>query len=124
LILKGKKGGGVVVSITAMYLICFIFFLIRSKLGIYVLYELSLLPIIYIITKLGRYPDRRFRSFLLFVYTSIFTLPLLVILLLRFFHRGSFLINGNLEEIHVRVLGGFIVIISFCVKLPVYGLHF
>jgi len=118
-----KREGRVVTPILMIYIICYMFFQVGSKLGIYILYELSLLPIIYIITKLGGYPDRRFSSLLLFVYTSIFTLPLLVILLLSFSCSGSFLINENLEGGANGLFGGLIVILRFCVKLPVYGLH-
>jgi len=60
-----------------LFLSCLIVFCSSHSLAIFFFYEASLFPIIYIILKWGRYPERSLSSFMLLMYTLVFTLPML-----------------------------------------------
>ena len=57
---------------------CFFVFFVRNGLLLYISYEVSLLPILYIIVKWGSYSERSLRALMLLVYTRIFSFPLMV----------------------------------------------
>jgi len=92
---------------------------------LYLFYEASLVPILYIIIKWGSYPERSLSSIMLLVYTSVFTFPFLYIIFKFYFSNFTFVFN-LVERGVVRSSFLFRVIIffTFAVKLPVYGLHY
>jgi len=105
-----------------MLLPCILVFFVCSGLFLYVSYELSLLPIIYIIIKWGSYPERSLRALILLVYTRIFSLPLIVRLFIIYSFTSSFYFSLVFTSSHSLLLS-LIIFLAFCVKLPIYGLH-
>jgi NADH:ubiquinone oxidoreductase subunit 4 (subunit M) len=62
----------------------------RTFLGLYFFYEASLVPIIFVLVKCGRYPDRMARGVSMFSYTSLFSFPLIVYVVWSVYVIGSF----------------------------------
>jgi len=68
--------------------LCFLAILVRciltfgtdNVLVLYLAYEASLIPIIYIICKWGSYPDRALRRILLLAYTAVCSVPFIFVL--------------------------------------------
>lgn len=110
-------------------MLCFMGLLISSYLVftssnlllMYVAYEVSLLPIVYIIVKYGRYPERSLRAFILIRYTVLLRMPFIGVLWVIYFSSGSFVIPGFVSYPVLIPLMSFF---AFAVKLPLYGLHF
>ena len=108
--------------ITLFSLIVFI----RSNIfHIYLFYEASLLPIIYIIIKWGSYPERSLRALILLIYTALFRFPF-IIFMFRSFNtliRLDILSLSFLNQ-DITNLFSLLIFFAFSVKLPIYGLHF
>jgi len=81
-------------------------------------FELSLLPIVFIILGYGNHRVRIPAALYLIIYTTVFSLPTIGILLTLDISY-SFLIRDN----YIRLLSIWILLLSFLVKLPVFGLH-
>ena len=92
----------------------------------YISYEASLIPILYIIIKWGSYPERSLRAIMLLIYTSLFTFPFMYILFYWFYSFGSFsfLLIPYSINISLSFLFTVLAFLTFAVKLPIYGLHF
>lgn len=105
---------------------CLGVFSTSNLLYLYIYFELSLVPIIFIIIKWGIYPERSLRSIIMLIYTSIFTIPFIYVLLS--FYSVSF--SLNLRDVLFSLpyepskIFRFFFFLTFCVKLPIYGLHF
>lgn len=118
-------------SISLLFLIllaCILTFSSCSLFFLYLGYELSLIPIIFIIILWGSYPERSLSSMMLLVYTSIFTIPFLYVLWYVYFYYGTFsFYNFDFYSVFYSPLSFFFIFILalvFMVKLPIYGLHF
>lgn len=103
-------------------LFCVIVFSSNNLFILYLSYESSLLPILFIIVKWGSYPERSLRAIMLLVYTAVFTFPFIYIIfyLLRHFGTFQFPLFSSLPSF----LFSLIIFLTFAVKLPIYGLHF
>ena len=107
-------------------LCCFYVFCTDNMFYLYLFYEASLVPILYIIIKWGSYADRALRSLILLLYTAVFTFPFLYFLFTAISSSGtslfplSYLYSSSLS----RGFFTFIIFLTFAVKLPIYGLHF
>ena len=107
-------------------LFCYFMFSTTSLFFMYLAYEGSLLPILYIIVKWGSYPERSLSAIILLIYTSFFTFPFIYILFFWFYSFGSF----NFHFITLSIFDSlplfftFLSFMTFAVKLPVYGVHF
>ena len=109
--------------LVSMFVPCIIVFSSRNLFILYLFYEFSLLPILYIILKWGSYPERSVRAFMLLIYTSFFTMPLLGCILSlsgNVFSLSSLLVL----PCSVSSLFTLVIFLAFAVKLPIYGLHF
>ena len=111
-------------SILLLFLSCFLVFSTTSILSLYIFYEASLLPIVYIILKWGTYPDRGSSALSILLFTRLLTFPLGLFIL-------CFILKSR--RLHIFFLSLFYfdriplalwIIFRFAVKLPVYGLHF
>lgn len=98
-----------------------------SVFHLYLFYELSLVPIIYMILKGGHYPDRGSRGVAMLAYTAVFSFPFIVFLSLSLLSSGitSFCPWGGLSlfswgRSYILIC---LALFSFLVKLPMYGLH-
>jgi len=113
------------VSVLILNFCCIGLFSRSSFLVIYFWYESSLLPIIYLITYYGGYTDRLVSRVIMLMFTSVFSLPLMISVWVFFTYCGSdnfYLINIiGLESLPwwICVMG----IVGFRVKLPLYGIH-
>lgn len=110
----------------SILLFCFGVFTTNNLFILYLYYERSLLPILYIIIKWGSYPERSLRAVILLIYTSIFTFPFILVMFSIYSCNGTFLLSTNFTYcyIHTNTLIRFIIFCTFAVKLPIYGLHF
>lgn len=75
---------------------CSLFVFCTSNLFVlYIFFEFSLIPILYIIIKWGYYPDRFASSRIILVYTALFSFPL-IILMFYYVSAGSlFIFRGR-----------------------------
>ncbi len=121
----GFRSGSFFISLVAMLVFCVLVFSSYRLFFLYLFYEASLIPILFIIMKWGSYPERSLSSIMLLVYTSVFTFPFLYFMLSVFLssHSLLFFLIGcrGLEKSLVFCL---VVFFTFAVKLPVYGLHY
>ena len=115
-----------IIVLFSLFIPCFVVFCVDSYVLLYLSYEASIIPILYIIVKWGSYPDRSLRAIMLIIYTSVFSLPFLYLLYYAFSFNNTFSIVPislvNLLPQHS--LSVFCVFIVFAVKLPIYGAHF
>lgn len=112
----------IIFLLTSITALCCVVFRSCRLLTLYISYEISLLPIILIIIIWGSYPERSLRSIILLLYTSVFTMPFILVLfyVLDYYQTFSFVFfDYSLSKVF-----SFLVFGVFAVKLPVYGLHF
>jgi NADH:ubiquinone oxidoreductase subunit 4 (subunit M) len=95
-------------------------FLINTLLAFYILFELSLIPILIMILTQGGQPERLSARVYFLFYTATFSLPYLVLILIispiRFFNFRGLLQRGGLSS--------FLLLAPFLVKIPMFGVHF
>lgn len=104
---------------------CIFVFISNNSLRIFIFYEASLFPILFIILKWGSYPERRLRALMLLIYTIVFTLPFLYVLFYVYCHSYTLSLSSlYFKSVTNSQLIVFITFLAFSVKLPVYGLHF
>ena len=111
--------------VLTLILSCLVVFGASDLLSLYVCYEFSLIPILYIVVYSGTYPDRAVRASIIFIYTAIFSFPFMLYVIHSIVSLGtaSFsLIVPSLWGFRGYVLA--LAFITFLVKLPVYGIHF
>lgn len=113
-------------TLTLMLASCLGVFLSSRIIVVYFFYEASLFPILYIILKWGQYPERSLSSIMLLIYTAVFTLPFIFVILSIYSHFSSLtlpliLLNSLHSDSAFLLL---ITFLCFSVKLPIYGLHF
>jgi len=96
-------------------------FIVTNLYIFYVLFELRLIPILLMIIFWGRQPERLSAGLYFIIYTSLFSVPYLIIIIIlipefhQFFGIDTFLRRGIFR---------FLLLIPFLVKIPVIGLHF
>ena len=64
--------------VLTLILSCLVVFGASDLLSLYVCYEFSLIPILYIVVYSGTYPDRAVRASIIFIYTAIFSFPFML----------------------------------------------
>ena len=109
-----------------MIIFCYGVFTTRSLFILYLFYESSLIPILYVILKWGSYPERSVSSVMLLIYTSIFTFPFISVLFIFYSINGRFSLTDStlINFVELDSLRRIIIFFTFAVKLPIYGLHF
>lgn len=76
-------------AISMLSLACLLVFTSSELVTLYVSYELSLLPIIYMIVQNGVYPERSLRACIIFIYTAFFSFPFMVYVIFSIADLGS-----------------------------------
>lgn len=111
------------ISFGVLLVFCLMVFTRANYFWLYVAFEGSLLPILYIIIKWGSYPERSLSAFILLLYTSIFTLPFIFTLFSIYQSNFSLMLNIVLHKdvSYLLIIFAFLV---FSIKLPIYGFHF
>lgn len=105
--------------------VCIIVFVTDRIFNLYLFYEASLVPILYIIIKWGSYPERSIRSIILLLYTSIFTFPFLYVVFSYYSgYSNSFCFFIQDSNLKLSPIFSLLTLLAFSVKLPIYGLHF
>jgi len=103
-------------------LVCITFFITNRAILFYFRYEAILLPVVWLLLKAGREPERLTSSIYIVGYTFVGTLPMLIIGL-------SLMKSEGTERLRLLILSGisgwgFLVItLTFLVKLPIWGVH-
>jgi len=96
--------------------LCSLFFQAHSVLVLYICFELSLLPVLFLLLLFGYQPERILASTYLIVYTVIGSLPLLYWVVQN--HAASCRCFGLVRPCLASVIS-----LAFLVKSPLYGLH-
>ena len=109
---------------SSLFYACVGVFSSNTLLPLYVAFELSLVPILFTILKWGLYSERGVRRLSILLFTRIFTLHLGVFILGPLRVRASHLTFASLNCPPLATFVGVWVVLSFSVKLPVFGLHF
>lgn len=107
------------------FLIFFLFFsfLFFSFLFFYIFFEISLIPILYLILGWGYQPERIIAGLYLLFYTLLVSLPLLIGILIFIFKIKNLLID-NLNLIYINnLILYYRLIIAFLVKIPIFFVH-
>lgn len=105
-------------------LTCILFFSSSNFIEIYILYEFSLIPIVYIILKWGVYSERAKRALYILLYTIVFTLPMIIVLMYLFYSSSFLILYFTLSDGMIPYWVIFLLFIGFAVKLPLYGFHY
>nr|ARX96622.1 NADH dehydrogenase subunit 4 [Sceliphron madraspatanum] len=119
-----SKNDKIFLKIFILMVVIFFFFMSLDFFFFFLFFELSLIPIYFLVIDYGHSKNRFLAGFYLFFYTLMFSMPLLIMIVNMYYNYYSFdfmiyLIN-NIELINYQF---FIVIMSFMVKLPLYILH-
>nr|AYC65861.1 NADH dehydrogenase subunit 4 [Trichodectes canis] len=106
-------------------LISCLFFAVDNLLLLLLTYEMSLIPVFYLIMSHGYQPERFRSSFFIIMYTLISSIPLIyftVLLVLNHSFDSSYFISmHSISDKFFWVL--FMMFVSFLVKLPLFGFH-
>jgi len=102
-----------------IYLCCLVYFLTYHIIGMYLCYELVIIPIVALIISKGWYSERLYACLVIVSYTLLFSLPSLAIILML---NNSWI--RNLLMISLSNFANYWFILIFIVKLPIWGLHY
>jgi len=102
-----------------IYVCCLVYFLTYHIIGIYLCYELVIIPIVALIISKGWYRERLYACLVIVSYTLLFSLPSLAIILIL---NNSWI--RNVLTISLRQFANYWFILIFIVKLPIWGLHY
>jgi len=92
---------------------CFFVFSVNHSLLLYICYEVSLLPILYIIIKWGSYSERSVSALMLLVYTSVFSFPLIVGLFYIYRSSNTFSLFVLLPSLQTPLFLSLLILFSF-----------
>lgn len=113
-------------SLVVLFLACTIFFSTSSLIILYISFEISLLPIRYIILKWGSYQDRCLSVIYILAFTTFFSFPFIIFMLMAALQgsfRAGFYLNASTPLSCPSFWVSLLVFSVFSVKLPIYGLH-
>lgn len=117
--LPQNKDKGFSLRVLALLRLVSVFFLAPGYLILYLAFELSLVPTLYILIRWGYQPERLNASLYFVLYTLVGSLPLLLLFLKG--ARESFsLLFPCLPRTFVWFLRG---MVSFLIKIPIWGVH-
>lgn len=91
-----------------------------SWLIFYILYEGSVLPLLYGIIRRGGYLERYNSGYYLVLYIIIFSIPLLLWVINGYLRGLVIVIGWSSFSVCLWLL---VIIVAFLVKVPIYGLH-
>lgn len=108
-------------------LIClFISVRIENMFGFYIFFELSLIPLFFIIVGWGYQRERIQAAFYLFLYTVVGSLPILFVFILIHLTNNScwlmFMFQSQTAQNSLLVCL-VAILVGFLIKLPIYGIH-
>lgn len=126
--LQNKSSKPLLFLVIALLFSLIIFFYISKVLTLYIMFELSVLPIFRIILGWGYQRERLDARLRLIFYTLTASMPLLIILLWttssRFCRRLNCISNiSSSRDSRISSISIFCFIMAFAVKLPMFGVH-
>nr|AYC65838.1 NADH dehydrogenase subunit 4 [Bovicola bovis] len=111
-------------SLALLGLICSFLFTVDSLLGFFMSFEASMIPIMYLVLGHGHQPERISSSFYILMYTMISSVPLILTILFLTSEKGmSSFLHLSFSSGPLSGLLVFAMVMSFLVKLPLYGFH-
>nr|ALA07955.1 NADH dehydrogenase subunit 4 [Argopecten ventricosus] len=102
---------------------CFLAFSCWSFLWFYVFFELTLVPMAYMIVKWGSQPERVSATFYMFLYTLSGSLPFLIFLVTYYYSSYSAFMGFSWDVASSMGVWGCAVVLVFFVKIPCYPFH-
>jgi len=99
-------------------LVCVSFFLTNRAVIFYFRYEAMLLPVVWLLLKSGREPERLTSSIYIVGYTFVGTLPILIIGLNLILSKGTLSLR-LLTTYSISSLAFTLITLTFLVKLPI-----
>ena len=123
---SSKSSPALNVLFTINFLMSVVFFNTQSPFVIYLVFEMSVIPIFLIVLGWGYQPERVKASYAIIFYTTISSVPLLSAIRILYLCRpfiSPFIIEvkGGLSSISVAL--SISLTLGFLVKLPIYGVH-
>nr|YP_010192453.1 NADH dehydrogenase subunit 4 [Oxyloma wujiaquensis]QZO77375.1 NADH dehydrogenase subunit 4 [Oxyloma wujiaquensis] len=120
-----NKESKYVLSIIFLMLILILTFITNNFINFYILFEISLIPTLYLIITWGYQPERLQAGSYMMIYTVFASLPLLIIIL----SYSNYSQSSNMQLMSLMnffisnpLIIGFL-LLAFLVKLPMYGAH-
>lgn len=107
------------IFISSILLILILTFSSLNIFSFYILFEIVLIPTLFLITKIGYQPERLQAGIYLIIYTIIASLPLLLGILYYKNIPNFIFLTTNCEQVKFSV----IFILAFLVKMPIFLLH-
>nr|YP_011036623.1 NADH dehydrogenase subunit 4 [Aphrodes bicincta]WRK21227.1 NADH dehydrogenase subunit 4 [Aphrodes bicincta] len=107
----------------ALCIILVLIFSMMNMMLMYVSFEFSLIPLIFMILGWGNYPERLISGLYLFFYTLFASLPLFLIIMYLYNMNGALFFDlnfGNSLSFYIYVS----IYFAFLVKFPMFMLHF
>ena len=112
-------------TISALVVVCSLFFCRTGLLSLYLFFEVSLIPIFFLVLGWGYQRERLTASKALFFYTFSSSIPLLLTIL-RGNRRGVTFLHQTESSLGGTGMAGatsLCIIVAFLVKLPIFGVH-
>lgn len=97
-----------------------LFIIITRFWKLYIIYEISIIPISIIIIGWGYNPYRFPASLYIIMYAVLFSLPSIVLIL----YNRNFNINLELNNMRLNILRKLIILLIFILKIPVFFFHY
>ena len=120
-IIKNQHGD---ILIIVLIIILLLRFNQKNLIGFYILFEMSLIPIFFLVIGWGYQPERITASFTILIYTFFRSLPLLIIILLIRNEIGRFTVRlWVINSINYSRRITIFLLLAFLVKLPIFIVH-
>nr|YP_009351934.1 NADH dehydrogenase subunit 4 [Cerion uva]AQL10419.1 NADH dehydrogenase subunit 4 [Cerion uva] len=118
---KGLKYWCTMLSMMLVLVVCFS---VKNFIMFYVMFEMSLIPIMLLIVGWGYQPERLLATTYMLLYTVMASLPMLLCSLSIYYHLMSFdVFFVKLMMMKVNAWYLLVMMLPFLVKLPIYGGH-
>nr|QUT13286.1 NADH dehydrogenase subunit 4 [Octodonta nipae] len=108
-------------SLLFLLLMLMVVFSSMNLIVFYIFFEISFIPLLFLIVGWGYQPERLMAGFYLMFYTLVFSLPMMVGLFFIYNNLGSLMIF-ELENLSSYFLYFFVVMV-FLVKMPMFMIH-
>nr|AIA77342.1 NADH dehydrogenase subunit 4 [Argiope amoena] len=105
--------------ITSILLILILTFSSLNMFSFYMLFEIVLIPTLFLVTKIGYQPERLQAGIYLMVYTILASLPLLLGILYFKYSPNFIFLTSNCTQVKITL----IFILAFLVKMPMFLFH-
>ena len=118
----GQLSPGLKLNFVFLILLSIWFFFVRRGLLLYIIFELRLIPIFFILVGWGYQPERVRASKAIFIYTVWGSLPLLVVILYQS-KSGSFSLDTHILRRASTAVITVVPLFAFLVKMPLFLVH-